>query len=138
MLYTFNELIKKVNEEKNGVGAIFYYKDGAIIRRFYENFSGSLGIDRASEHFAALNNAGKVYKVLYYWENHFAPVTIGEEIKIHFYDWITKKEISTRQDGTTYRVYKKDGKAGIDYNGEFTPLTSFSTNNGAVAFEVIA
>ena len=138
MLYSFNGLIEKVKRDKNGVGVIFYYNDGSIIRRFYENMSDSLGIDRASKHFQMAHDAGKVYKVLYYWPGHYNPVTAGEEIKIHFYDWITGKEYSTRQDGQTYRVYNKDGKSGIDYAGEFTPLTSFCTETGAVAFEVIA
>lgn len=139
MLYKFNELIKKVAEDQNGVGVVFYYRDGSIERRFYEDFSGDLGIDRASRHFTALLNAGKCYKVVYYYDGNTsgAPL-IGETIKIHFYDWRTHKEISTRQDDRTYLVYSKDGKTGIDYNGEFTPLTSFHTSANSLAFEIIA
>ncbi len=139
MLYTFNELIKKVAEDPNGVGVVFYYRNGSILRRFYENYAGDLGIDRASRHFDELLKADKCYKAVYYHQDNTsgAPI-IGESIKVHFYDWITHKEISTRQDDKIYLVYSKDGKSGIDYNGEFTPLTSFSTSANSLAFEIIA
>lgn len=139
MLYKFHELIEKVCKDENGVGVVFYYRDGSIIRRFYENFPGDLGIDRASRHFEELLKANKCYKVVYYHPNNLsgAPI-IGESIRVYFYDWKTHKKINTRQDETVYFVYSKDGKTGIDYNGEFTPLTSFATATRSLAFEIIA
>ena len=138
MLYTFNELMQKVNEDENGTGAVFYYKDGTVLRRFYENMSGSLGIDRASNEFQELFNADKVYKVIYYWKGKTGLATVGERIKVHFYDPTTHKEIHTRQDGEIYKVYSKDGRAGIDYAGEFHPFSHFATGTGTVAFEIVA
>lgn len=137
---TFNEMIQKT-KTTDGIGAAFYRADHEPQFLFYENFpgSGELGIDRASRHFHTLHEAGAAYKAIYYWKGHTGCATIGELIKIHIYDLTHEgREIHTRQDGTIYKVYSKEGKAGIDYAGEFTPLDHFSTENGAVAFEIIA
>lgn len=132
-------MIEKVKTE-NGIGAAFYRTGSDPQFLFYENFpgSGELGIDRASRHFGSLLNAGRVYKAVYYWEGQTGLATVGESIKVHIYSHIDNKEIHTRQDGTIYKVYSRNGKAGIDYAGEFTPLDHFSTQNGAVVFEIIA
>jgi hypothetical protein len=65
-------------------------------------------------------------------------------IKVHIYsDTDKKQEIKTRQYDKTFRVYKKNGKLGIDWNTEnhpylndgdvFVPLKSFSSTS--VTFE---
>ena len=136
---TFNKMIYLVNHtDRNGVGAVFYYRDGSKVHHFYEDQqSAGLGIDRASATFKALHDAGKVSKVVYYWKRHNGPAMIGDFVKVHFYHWIDGRETHTHQNDKIYKVYQKDGNAGIDYAGEFTPLTGFSTRNGAVAFEII-
>ena len=63
------------------------------------------------------------------------------KIKIHLMDFTTgyKKEIKTRQNGKIYNVITRNGQKGVLYgdNNEFTPLTAFSTENGAVIFETV-
>lgn len=56
-------------------------------------------------------------------------------IKVHIYD-TAGKEINTRNREKLFEVYKKNGQLGIDWD-EFTPLTAFATENGAVVFEEV-
>lgn len=132
---TFNEMIEKIYNY-NGVGAVFFRNDGTRPVYFYEDFPGDgLGIDRASRDFNALHEAGKAHKAAYYWRYNKGCATVGEKIKVHFIDWITHKVTPTRQDDQIYTVYRNEGNAGIDYAGEFTPLSSFADTG--VVFEII-
>lgn len=139
MLYKFSELITKVLKDQNGTGVCFYYKDGTIERRFYEDFENDPGAERAERHSNGLFKAGKLSKVCYYYpDNLTGGVFCGEEIKIHFFDHL-HREFSTKQDGVIYPVYAQDNKIGIEYLvGQFTPLENFCTNTGSVAFEIIS
>lgn len=135
---TFNKMMQLVNS-KNGVGAIFYYNDGCRVPHFYEDMQNAgLGIDRASAQFDALHEAGKIHKAIYYWKGQKNPAIVGELVKVHFYDTMHNgRPIKSAQDENIYKVYKKDGRIGIDYAGQFEPLDHFSIQNGAVALEVI-
>ena len=135
---TFNKMMQLVNS-KNGVGAIFYYNDGCNVPYFFEDMqSAGLGIDRASAQFDALHEAGKIHKAIYYWKGRQNPAIVGELVKVHFFDTMHGcRPIRTQQDENIYKVYKQDGRIGIDYAGQFEPLDHFSIQNGAVALEVI-
>lgn len=132
---TFQEMIR-MTKENDGVGAVFFYNDGCVVPYFYENFSkDDPGINRAERDSGQLFKAGKIHKTAYYWKNETGYATPGEEIKVHFYEWDTSRKIHTRQDGTIYKVYKKDGISGIDYNNNFSPLDNFCGRS--VVFEIV-
>ena len=65
-------------------------------------------------------------------------------IKVHLYD-TSNKEIKTRNFDKVFKVYKKNGKLGIDWNTEKSPytckgevFTPFYTFSHSVIFEDIA
>lgn len=63
----------------------------------------------------------------------------GDKIKVHMFtldgsgNW-TGAEIKTRNYDRVFEISRKNGVLGIDWN-DFTPLDSFTTENGAVVFE---
>jgi len=67
----------------------------------------------------------------------------NDMIKVHLYD-TSNREIKTRIYNKVFRVYKKNGKLGIDYNTERSPytckgdvFTPFETFAQSVIFENI-
>ena len=67
-------------------------------------------------------------------------MTEGTKIKVHIYNLTqsNKPEIITRRYGHIFTVYENGGKLGIEWvEGEFSPLDSFATCNGAVEFEEV-
>lgn len=62
-------------------------------------------------------------------------IGVGSKIKVHIFNMFGV-EIIGRNHDVIYDVYKKNGYLGIDWFG-FTPLESFSTENGAVVFEEV-
>ena len=65
----------------------------------------------------------------------------NDMVKVHLYD-TSNREIKTRNYGKVFRVYKKNGKLGIDYNTERSPhtckgdvFTPFETFAQSVIFE---
>lgn len=67
----------------------------------------------------------------------------SDMVKVHLYD-ADSKEIKTRNYSKVFRVYKKNGKLGIDWNTERSPytckgdvFTPFETFAQSVIFENI-
>jgi hypothetical protein len=79
-----SEMIAKLNRtDINGVGVIEHNANGRNYYHFYEDMSDSKGIERASQHFSALIDAGKVKLVEYI---HRSPNCL------YFVDWRAEKD----------------------------------------------
>ena len=62
----------------------------------------------------------------------------GTKVKIHIYSCTDGKEIKTRNYNRVFTIVRKGNKPGIYWEeSTWQPLTSFSTENGAVKIETV-